>query len=182
MCGAVRCLRNYRHCGARSIITSLLIQCLMCIQTREATCGWFIQWEEFGLWSRMCSIFIMDYVEFWWGLLSLTQATFYPRIPRRSTVTFRSLKWIVSEVKGALRSFGEEILTRKEIYFWTDPSFFKTNSICFCDWINLINKLALKDNTVSYCFTLYLADPSTSLAANSVLGTLFSSENSLFTQ
>ena len=30
-----------------------------------------------------------------------------------------------------------------------------TNSLCFHDWINWIYKLILKDNTVSYCFTLF---------------------------
>ena len=45
-----------------------------------------------------------------------------------------------------------------------------------------ISKLTIKDSTVSYCFTvccLYAADPATLLASSTVLGTLFSSENSL---
>ena len=37
-------------------------------------------------------------------------------------------------------------------------------TLCFHDWIN---KLTLKDNTVSYC--LYMEDPATFLASNSVL-------------
>ena len=61
-----------------------------------------------------------------------------------------------------------------------------TNSLCFdrkkqlkkpqYDWINRINKLTLRDNTCSHCFTLNVADPATFLASNSVLGTLFSLE------
>ena len=43
-----------------------------------------------------------------------------------------------------------------------------------------MNKLTLKGNKISYCFTLYVADPATFLASNSVLGPYFSSENSLF--
>ena len=46
-------------------------------------------------------------------------------------------------------------------------------------WLNTLNKQTLKPwNTVSYCFTLYVADPATLLASDSVLGPLFSSENS----
>ena len=47
-----------------------------------------------------------------------------------------------------------------------------THYLCFHDWIN---KLTLKDDTISYCFT----DPATFLVSNSVLLTLFSSENCL---
>ena len=43
-----------------------------------------------------------------------------------------------------------------------------------------INKLTLKDHTVSCC--LYVADPATFLASHSVLGTLLSSESGLFIQ
>ena len=43
-----------------------------------------------------------------------------------------------------------------------------------------MNKLTLKGNKISYCFTLYVADAATFLASNSVLGPYFSSENSLF--
>ena len=42
--------------------------------------------------------------------------------------------------------------------------------------------MTLKDNTISYCSTLYVADPATFLGSNSVLGTLFSSENGLLNQ
>ena len=41
-----------------------------------------------------------------------------------------------------------------------------------------MNKLTLKDDTVSFC--LYVADPATCPASNSVQGTLFSSEDGLF--
>ena len=43
-----------------------------------------------------------------------------------------------------------------------------------------MNWLILKDNTVLLC--LYVADPATFLDSNSVLGTVFSSESSLFIQ
>ena len=41
-----------------------------------------------------------------------------------------------------------------------------------------------RDDAISYRFTLrlHVADPATFLASNGVLGTLFSSENSLFIQ
>ena len=43
-----------------------------------------------------------------------------------------------------------------------------------------MNTLTLKDNTVAYCFPLYVAGPATFLASYSVLVILFSSENSVF--
>ena len=52
-------------------------------------------------------------------------------------------------------------------------------NICFHDWINWINKLTLQNNKVSSCFTLFVVDPATFLASNSLLGTLL---NSLFIQ
>ena len=45
-----------------------------------------------------------------------------------------------------------------------------------------MNRWTLKDNAISYLLCLRVADPATFLASNSVLGTLFSSENSLFIQ
>ena len=51
------------------------------------------------------------------------------------------------QFKGALFHFGEDVLTRRERSILTDFIFYaKTNEI---------NKLTLKDNTVSYCFTLF---------------------------
>ena len=38
---------------------------------------------------------------------------------------------------------------------------------------NWINKLTLKENTIAYCFTLFICDPSTFLASSSVLGPYF---------
>ena len=57
----------------------------------------------------------------------------------------------------------------------------------FHDWMNRINKLTLKDDTISCCFTLFICGgpchlSSSHLASNCVLGTLFSSENRLFIQ
>ena len=42
--------------------------------------------------------------------------------------------------------------------------------------------LTLKDDTLSYCFTLCLADPATFLALNNILWTFLSTENSSFIQ
>ena len=50
-----------------------------------------------------------------------------------------------------------------------------TPSCFFHDWINKLTDLQF--HAVLFCF--YVADPATFLALNSVLGTLFSSENSL---
>ena len=49
-----------------------------------------------------------------------------------------------------------------------------TNSVPFHDWLNWLNKLSLKDNTVSYTLCLYVADPATFLASDSVPGPYFS--------
>ena len=53
-------------------------------------------------------------------------------------------------------------------------------------WVNMTKTLHcennLKGRLCSFRFCIYLADPATFLASNSVLGTLFSTENSLFIQ
>ena len=74
--------------------------------------------------------------------------------------------------------FGEKTI-RRERFSLTDlfmPKQTKwTNSLWSHDWIN---KLITQFHTHLHC--LYLADPATFLASNSVLETLFSSETSLF--
>ena len=40
----------------------------------------------------------------------------------------------------------------------------QTNCLCFHDWLNWINKVTLKDNTVPYCFILFVVDPAIYLA------------------
>lgn len=55
------------------------------------------------------------------------------------------------------------------------------NIFVYVQTIKYINKQTLlKDNNVSNCFTV--ADPASLLASNSVLGSLFSPENSSFIQ
>ena len=73
-------------------------------------------------------------------------------------------------IKWALCNFAEQILIRWDI-FW---AIFKLNieTFCFQEWVN----------KQAYLMCLHLADPATVLASNSVLGSLFSSENSLFSQ
>ena len=58
---------------------------------------------------------------------------------------------------------------------------YKKKKISLCSWLNKLNKqtdLRGKHSFVLLC--LDLSDPATFLASNSVLGTLFSSQNSLF--
>ena len=60
-------------------------------------------------------------------------------------------------VKGAIWSSGEYLLIRRERYLLKDLFFLCLNKLnklsCFHD---RINKLTLKDNTVSYCFSLFI--------------------------
>ena len=84
--------------------------------------------------------------------------------------------------KGALSPFGEGLLIRRERSSLTDIYLYLTqtkwtNSLCFHDWIN---KLTIKDSTVSYCFTLLICGGPCHLSSFKVLTNLFSSENSLF--
>ena len=74
-------------------------------------------------------------------------------------------------VKGATCSCGEEILTRRERSSLTD----------FNDWINGINKLTFKDNTISYCFALFIFGGPCHLS-NFKQCTIFSSQTSVFIQ
>ena len=48
--------------------------------------------------------------------------------------------------------------------------------------MNWINQPTWKNNITYTVLLIYVVDPATFLASNSVQGTLFSSENSLFTQ
>ena len=83
--------------------------------------------------------------------------------------------------KGALCCFWEEILIRREVSSTPDlfmPKQTKQTPF-FHDWIN---KVTLNDNTLSFCFTLFICGGPCHLVSNSVLGTLFSSDNSLFIQ
>ena len=60
-------------------------------------------------------------------------------------------------LKGVLCSFGEEISIRREKIFidWFWNKLNKQTLFCFRDWINWLNKLTLKDNTISDWSTLF---------------------------
>ena len=92
---------------------------------------------------------------------------------------FNTIKVLTScTFKDALCSFGEDIFIGRnnELMDILCPN--KLNKLSFHDWIN---KLALKENSVSHCLTLCICGGPCHLS-NCVLGTLFSSENSLFIQ
>ena len=69
-------------------------------------------------------------------------------------------------IKGAVCSFGQEMLFQRERSFFMSK---QTN-----------NKLETTTQFHAVLLCLYVADPATFLASNSVMGTLFSSGNSLF--
>ena len=74
--------------------------------------------------------------------------------------------------------FVEEVFMSREgcslADFFLPKQTKESNSLCFHDWINWINKLTLKDNTVyTVLVCLYVADPATFLAPNSFLGPYF---------
>ena len=87
----------------------------------------------------------------------------------------------VLKVHSVVEILAEIIIRRQKFFFNFLFHTKQTNYLCFHDWLN---KLTLKDNTISYCITLFtcVSDPATLLASNSVPGTLFSSENGLFVQ
>ena len=99
------------------------------------------------------------------------------------TLSF-SYKMLVLEplryFKGALCSFREDILIKRETDFFM-PNLYKTNSFK-CGKKPWINKLTLEGIIVSYCLILLICGGPCHVFSlkNSVLGTLFSSENSLF--
>ena len=62
--------------------------------------------------------------------------------------------FVLNFLRGAICTFGEYVLIRT-IVDWSFKCLNKLNkqTVCFHDWIN---KLTLKDNTISYCFTLFI--------------------------
>lgn len=89
-----------------------------------------------------------------------------------------------SSVKGAVRSFGSDILIEREkrssltLFFKVQNKLNKQTPPFFHDSITRRNKLSLNDNTVSFYFVYtYVEDPATFVAMHSV-----SFDNSLHIQ
>ena len=74
-------------------------------------------------------------------------------------------------IKGALRSFGEKNCNQKSLFLCLNK--LNKHSVCFNDWMNWINKLTLKNNTVSYCFTLFIYGGPCHLSTNKFLRLYF---------
>ena len=74
-------------------------------------------------------------------------------------------------IKGALRSFGEKNCNQRSLFLCLNK--LNKHSVCFNDWMNWINKLTLKNNTVSYCFTLFIYGGPCHLSTNKFLRLYF---------
>ena len=107
---------------------------------------------------------------------------FWLRLRYRTAGKFHEEHDVVLGKKKKKKSQWDE----KDLH-WLIFMLIYSKPLCFHDWINWIDKLTLKDNTVSLCFIffyiykcIHVADPATFLASNSVLGTLFFPGNNLF--
>ena len=86
--------------------------------------------------------------------------------PHKTWLRLNKLKFVTASVcyklNSALCCFGEEseFVTRRErspsTDYYAETKTKKRNYLCLHDWINWTNKLTLKDNTISFSFTLFM--------------------------
>ena len=119
-------------------------------------------------WQRwMCITDCSSYTEHWpW-----------PRHVKSYLSNSHSHDVVIVNQRCTVQFWGEG-LNPIQVWFVSLNERNKPNFFCSHDWMNWTYKLTLKDHTIC----LNMADPATFLVSNSVLATLFFSENSLFTQ
>ena len=160
-------------------ITSLDHCDLLHIKPGFYCCSWwlwyviiFVQdctWRLFSSWIKRVIIFSSN-SRIVWSVAVLTIA---------KNAIIQSPKWHLHLRRLNVHTvvFWEKNCHQKRNIF-IEPD--ETSSPYFHDWIN---KLILKDNTVSYCFTLFICGRPCHLSSfRQYSWTLFSSENSLFIQ